>query len=58
MKKSKTQADPGRSRIGDSPASAPAADRRKPVRKGGRSEPDPPRVAKKEVGRGGRKALH
>ena len=58
MKKSKTQADPGRSRIKDSPASAPAVDRKRPAGKRPAGGPRKPRVAKKEVGRGGGKALH
>ena len=58
MAKSKTQADPGESRVGKSPPSAARNDR---PRKGGKRTPaqqGKPTVGKKDVGRGDGKALH
>ena len=58
MAKSKTQADPGESRIGKSPASAPSVDRRKAGGKSSDARRGKPKVGKRDVGGAGRKALH
>ena len=57
MAKSKTQADPGRSREGQSPPSGARVERKRKA--AGKSSPKSvPKVGKGQVGSGGRKALH
>lgn len=57
MKKRKTKADPGESGKGESPPSAPRIDRRK-KKDDDEARESVPKIKKKDVGSGGRKALH